>query len=36
MPMLTKAESVSLFVFAADFDPHSTEVLDVVAPPGTT
>jgi nucleotide-binding universal stress UspA family protein len=31
MPMLAKAGSVALFVFAADFDPRSTAVLDVVA-----
>jgi nucleotide-binding universal stress UspA family protein len=31
MPMLTKAESVALFIFDASFDPHRPDVLDVVA-----
>jgi nucleotide-binding universal stress UspA family protein len=31
MPMLARAERVTLFVFDAGFDPHSSEVLDVVA-----
>lgn len=31
MPMLAKAESVTLFVFGADFDPRHPDVMDVVA-----
>lgn len=31
MPLLTKAERVALFVFDASFDPHRSDVLDVVA-----
>lgn len=31
MPMLAKSEHVTLFVFGAGFDPHNSDVLDVVA-----